>query len=137
MYIKPTFLFFLSVVQVTESTIATVCKTTVSICLIAIFLVGQWFQWRLILSVPQLQQLYRCTLRRYFFSLSVGLVTVESKCPLDWVEYDNNCIQFNKDQHTWMDAGVSPAPLPTQGSTQLLLLLSSTKVLGVYYCMYI
>lgn len=73
----------------------------------------------------------------FFFSLSVVLVTVESKCPLDWVQYNNNCIQFNKDQHTWMDAGVSLASLPTQGSTPLLLLLSSTKVLGVYYCMYI
>ncbi|XP_052707642.1 perlucin-like protein [Crassostrea angulata] len=38
-------------------------------------------------------------------AILVVLVTVESKCPLDWVEYDNNCIQFNKDQHTWMDAG--------------------------------
>lgn len=72
----------------------------------------------------------------FFFSLSVVLVTVESKCPLDWVQYNNNCIQFNKDQHTWMDAGVSPASLLIQGSTPLLLLLSSTKVLGVYYCMY-
>ncbi|XP_062595934.1 perlucin-like protein [Saccostrea cucullata] len=34
----------------------------------------------------------------------VVLVIVESKCPLDWVAYDSNCIQFTKTQHTWTDA---------------------------------
>ena len=36
----------------------------------------------------------------------VLLVLVDSKCPLDWVEYDSNCIQFNKQQQSWTDAAV-------------------------------
>ena len=37
----------------------------------------------------------------------VLLVLVDSKCPLDWVEYDSKCIQFNKQQQSWTDAAVS------------------------------
>ncbi|XP_048766457.1 perlucin-like protein [Ostrea edulis] len=34
----------------------------------------------------------------------VILVVVDSKCPLDWVQIETNCIQFNKNQHTWTDS---------------------------------
>lgn len=37
----------------------------------------------------------------------VILVVVDSKCPLDWVQIETNCIQFNKNQHTWTDSAVS------------------------------
>nr|XP_022288152.1 perlucin-like protein isoform X1 [Crassostrea virginica] len=37
-------------------------------------------------------------------ALLVLLVLVDSKCPLDWVEYNSNCIQFNKQQQSWTDA---------------------------------